>query len=434
MHEKQKLSRRGFIKRAGGLAAGAAAFPYIVPSSALGLAGSVAPSNRTTIGCIGLGGMGNANLNGFLGNRLAQVIAVCDVDSQHRREAKKKIDEKYGNQDCDEYNDFRDLISRADIDAVSIAVPDHWHAIPAITAARAGKDIYAEKPLAFSIPEGRAIVEAVERYGTVWQTGSWQRSQQHFRYACELVRNGLIGKVTRVEIGLPATNGIHGTDTTPCDPPEGFDYDLWLGPAPYRPYCPTRCHWNFRWISDYAGGQLTDWAGHHCDIANWAMDKEHTAPVEIEGRGEWPLARDGLFDTVENYAFTCRFEDGLVYDISAKHPGGAKFIGEDGWVYVTRGHLSARPRKLMTANIGPNDLHLYESKNHVGNFLDCVRSRAKTITPPIVAHHAIMIGHLGIIAMKLERKVHFDPASEHFVNDPEADRLLARPMRGPWHL
>ncbi len=434
MKGKIRLNRRGFLKQSAALATGAVAFPYIVPSSALGLAGSVAPSNRTTVGCIGVGGMGTANMRGFLDQSRAQVVAVCDVDSNHRARAKSSVNEKYGNADCAEYNDFREVIARGDIDAVSNAMPDQWHAIPAVMAARAGKDIYSEKPLAYSIPEGRAIVDAVARYGAIWQTGSWQRSQEHFRYACELVRNERIGTVHTVEVGLPATNGIQNHGTAPTEPPAGFDYDMWLGPAPYVPYCPSRCHWNFRWISDYAGGQLTDWAGHHCDIAQWGMGTELTAPIEIEGKGQWPEAKDGLFDTVEHYHFDCKYEEGFTIKVGAHYAGGAKFIGENGWVFVTRGKVDAEPKSLLTSEIGPNEIHLYDSRNHIGNFLDCVRTRQKTITPSEVAHRSIMIGHLGIIAMKLERKVRWDPEAERFVNDPEADRLLSRPMREPWHL
>jgi predicted dehydrogenase len=442
MKQKQGMNRRSFLKRTAGAAAGMAAFPYIVPASALGRDGAVAPSNRVTIGCIGLGGMGNSNLDGFLNDARAQVVAICDVDTQHRNAARDKVNAKYGNGDCAVYTDFREVIARADIDALSNALPDHWHAIPAIMGARAGKDIYSEKPLAYSIAEGRAICDATARYGTIWQTGSWQRSQDHFRFACELVRNGCIGQVHTVRVGLPSGNGIREGATAPCDPPEGFDYDMWLGPAPYAPYCPVRCHWNFRWISDYAGGQLTDWAGHHCDIAQWGMGTERTAPVSIEGKGVWPEAENGLFDTPDDYHFACRFPrdvspvspKGFTMIVSSKQRMGAFFEGEKGHVFVTRGAIEASPESLLKLKLGPNDIHLCESRNHIGNFLDCVASRNETSTPAEVAHHSIMIGHLGMIAMKLARKVHWDPEKECFPDDPEANRLLSRAMRDPWYL
>lgn len=432
--QKSQFKRREFLKRTAGMAAGAASFPYIIPSSALGLTGTVAPSNRITIGCIGMGGMGTGNMGGFLEQKDAQVIAVCDVDSKHRENAANAINSKYGNTDCAQYNDFRELLARGDIDAISAAVPDHWHALVATRAAQAGKDIYGEKPLAYSIEEGRAIVDAVKRHGRVWQTGSWQRSQDHFRFGCELVRNGRIGKVHTVKVGLPNTNGIRAGSTAPSEPPEGFDYDMWLGPAPYAPYCEARCHWNFRWISDYAGGQLTDWAGHHIDIAHWGMGTELSAPVEIEGSGIWPLAKDGLFDTVENYTFTCKYKEGFTMIVSGLLPGGTRFEGDKGWVHVNRGLIDAEPKSLLNEVIGPDETHLYESANHIGNFLDCVKTRATTITPAEVAHHSVMVAHLGIIAMKLERKVRFDPVQERFVGDIDADRMLSRPMREPWNL
>jgi predicted dehydrogenase len=432
--KKTVIKRREFLKRTTGVAAGALAFPYIIPASALGLSGTVAPSNRITVGCIGLGGMGTGNMGGFLEQKDAQVLAVCDVDSKHRRNAALNINNKYGNDDCAEYNDFRELLARGDIDAVSVAVPDHWHALVATRAAQAGKDIYGEKPLAYCIAEGRAIVDAVKRHGRVWQTGSWQRSQEHFRFGCELVRNGRIGKVHTVKVGLPNTNGIHEGSTATTEPPEGFDYDMWLGPAPYVPYCEARCHWNFRWISDYAGGQLTDWAGHHIDIAHWGMGTELSAPTEIEGSGVWPLAKDGLFDTVENYTFTCSYKEGFNMIVSGLLPGGTRFEGDKGWVHVNRGMIDAEPKSLLNEVIGPDEIHLYESSNHIGNFLDCVKTRATTITPAEVAHHSVMVAHLGLIAMKLERKVRFNPKLERFINDADADRMLSRPMREPWNL
>lgn len=423
-----------------GAAAGALVAPYFVPSRVFGRTGGAAPSEQITIGCIGLGGMGTDNLRGFLQKDAARVLAVCDVDRVHNTRAKNLIDEKYGNHDCAMYSDFRELLARTDIDAIMMAVPDQWHGVMAVAAARAGKDIYGEKPLAYTISEGRAVVDAVNRYGRVWQTGSWQRSQRHFRFACELVRNGRIGEVKTVRVGLPYGNGIRDRGTQPAPVPEGFDYDMWLGPAPWRPYNPSRCHWNFRWISDYSGGQLTDWAGHHCDIANWGMHTERSAPVEIEGRAVYPAAKDGLFDTPESYYFECKYAEGFTMIVADRrqHPApagmGAHFEGSEGWVHVSRGGIDAEPKSLLKSVFGPNEVHLYESNDHIGNFLDCVRSRAKTITPVEVAHHAIMVGHLGGIAMKLGRKVRWNRQTERFIDDPVADRLLSRPMRSPWHL
>ena len=434
-----KQSRRSFLKKASAAVVGVAAAPLFIPSTALGRSGAVAPSNRITIGCIGLGNMGTFNMSAFLEIPDAQIVAVCDVDSRRRQEAIEAVEKKTGKRGCASYNDFRELIARRDLDAVMIAVPDHWHALIAQAAARAGLDIYGEKPLGYSIAEGRAIVDAVERYGVIWQTGSWQRSVRDFRYACELVRNGRIGKVHTVRIGLPYGHSImEQGGSLPGMPPAGFDYDMWLGPAPRAPYSPNRCHWNFRWISDYSGGQLTDWAGHHCDIAQWGMGTELTSPVEIEGVAAFPKAEDGLFDTAKSYRFVCTYKEGftmIVADQRQQPKGmGVHFEGSEGWIWVTRDGLEASQRSLLTSVIGPDEVHLKRSDDHHRNFLDCVRSREETITPARIAHRSIMIGHLGLVAMKLGRKVHWDPAAERFLNDLEANRLLSRPMRSPWHL
>ena len=439
MKNKTRSTRRDFLKSASAAAIGALGLPLFIPSSALGRSGTVAPGNRITIGCIGVGGMGMANMQSFLGIPEAQVIAVCDVDAKHRAAARAAVETKTGRKGVVEYNDFRELIARTDLDAVSIAVPDHWHALIATAAAKAGLDIYGEKPLGYSIAEGRAIVDAVERYGIVWQTGSWQRSVRNFRTACELVRNGRIGKVHTVRVGLPSGYSVSEQGGfRPAPVPEGFDYEMWLGPAPSVPYCPNRCHWNFRWISDYSGGQLTDWAGHHCDIAQWGMGTELTSPVEIEGAGEFPKAKDGLFDTAKSYRFVCTYKEGftmIVADRDQQPKGmGVHFEGTEGWIWVDREGFDASPKSLLTSVIGPDEIHLYKSDDHHQNFLDCMRSRGETITPARVAHRSIMIGHLGLIAMKLRRKVRWNPGTERFIDDPEADRLLSRPMRSPWHL
>ena len=438
MKKTKTINRRQFITKTAGVTAGSLSLPYIIPSSVLGRGGNVAPSNRITIGCIGIGGMGTGNMRSFLNQAGAQIVAVCDVDSNHLKRGISEVNTKQGNKDCSGYSDFRELINRKDIDALSLAIPDQWHAIISVTAARAGKDIYGEKPLAYTISEGRAIVDAVEKYGIVWQTGSWQRSQTHFRFACELVRNGRIGKIKTVRVGLPYGNSIREGSTQAAPVPPGFDYDMWLGPAPNEPYSPVRCHWNFRWISDYSGGQLTDWAGHHCDIANWGMDTELSAPVEIEGKADFPPAVDGLFDTPESYYFEAKYAEGftmIVADQKQQPKGmGVHFIGSDGWIHVKRGLIDADQKSLLKSTIEPQEIHLYKSNDHHKNFLDCVKTRSKTVTPVQAAHRSIMIAHLGNIAMKLGRSVRWDPKNERFIKDKDADRMLSRPMRSPWHL
>ena len=432
MSQNKDITRRGFLRKIAGVSAGVVAFPYVISSSALGDAGGVAPSSRIVMGCIGMGSMGTADMQGFLGKQEVQVVAVCDVDKTQRDKAKAAVDDKYKNQDCKTYLDFREVIERNDIDAISIALPDHWHSIPAVMGAAAGKDIHAQKPLARTIREGRAICDAVRRYGIVWQTGSQQRSSEDFHRACELVRNGRIGKVTTVEVGLPTGSA---SDNKPMQQvPEGVDWDFWLGPAPWVPYRGI-LHWNWRWIMDYSGGQLTDWAGHHIDIAHWGLDLERTGPVEIEGRGVYPA--DGIYNVPMEYKFICKYANGIVMTVgdSKQISEGTKWYGEAGkWIYVNRGKLEANPPSVLKEVIGPDEVKLYESRDHRQNFLDCVKSRKETIAPAEVGHRSISVGLLGEIAMLTERKLRWDPEKEVFLDDEQANRLLSRPMRGPWHL
>jgi len=331
MGKKRSLTRRDFLKTSACAAGAAMTFPAIVPSSVFG-AGS--PSNRIVMGAIGVGSQGTGDMRGFLGKKEVQMVAVCDVDKGHRDNAKKIVDQRYGNTDCKTYHDFHDLIGRGDLDAVQLAMPDHWHAIPAIAAARAGLDIHSQKPFSRSIKEGRAMVDAVHRYGRVWQTGSQQRSGYEFLRACELVRNGRIGKILKIEVGLPTGSG---TDVKLVQKvPEGLDWNFWLGPAPKVPYRGVS-HWNWRWIMDYSGGQLTDWAGHHIDIAHWGMGWDYTGPVEIEGRGEYPS--EGLYNVPTKYKFTCKYENGIVMTVAdgSRFQGGAKWYDGKGWHIVGRG-------------------------------------------------------------------------------------------------
>jgi len=376
--------------------------------------------------------MGTGDMHGFLSKKEVQILAVCDVDKSQRDKAKNIVDEKYKNNDCKTYLDFREVIARDDIDALSLAMPDHWHSIPAVMGAAAGKDIHAQKPLARTISEGRAICDAVRRYGIIWQTGSQQRSERDFHRACELVRNGRIGKVTRVEVGLP-TGG--DSDNKPIQPiPEGVDWNFWLGPAPWVPYRGIM-HGNWRWMMDYSGGQLTDWAGHHIDIAHWGLDLERTGPVEIEGTGVYP--QNGIYNVPMEYKFTCKYANGVVMTVgnNKQIPQGTKWYGESGkWIYVKRGKLESNPASILKEVIGPDEIKLYNSRDHKRNFLDCIKNRKETIAPAEVAHRSISVALLGEIAMLTERKLQWDPDKERFLNDEQANRMLSRPMRSPWHL
>lgn len=435
MAQRKNLTRRDLLKTTAGLAAGAISIPCIVPSSVFGAEGAVAPSNRLLVGMIGVGSQGGWDMRGFLGIKETMVVAVCDIDTKRQKTAKFEVDKQYGNNDCKTYLDFRDVIARSDIDIIATAVPDHWHSIPAIMAAQAGKDIHGQKPLARTIREGRLICDAVKRYGVIWQTGSWQRSIYNFRRACELVRNGRIGKVHTVEVGLPTGAW---TGNNPVQPvPSGVDWDFWLGPAPWVPFRGI-LHWDWRWIMDYSGGQLTDWAGHHIDIAHWALDLERTGPIEVEGHGTFP--KDGIYNTPWEYKLITKYANGLTMiianDKQVKNGMGVCWYGEnDKWLHVTRDQpIHASDNKILDEVIGPNEVHLYESRDHHQNFVDCVKSRRETITPAEVAHRSLTPALLGEISMKVGRKLKWDPDKEVIVGDEQASRMLSRPMRGPWHL
>ena len=429
-------TRRRFLQTA---AVTAVTTPYVLPRLSLGEVANERPaaSNRITMALIGCGGMGNANLYEFLRKAEVQVVAVCDPDRSRRERARLAVDEFYSAASrsarytgCDSYNDFRDVLARGDVDAVIQAAPDHWHAPIVVAAARAGKDIYGEKPLTAWLGQGCAMCEAVRRYGRVFQTGSQQRSDGRFRFACELVRNGRIGKVHTVLVGLPpgAATGNH----PPIPPPEGLDYDLWLGPAPWAPYCEYRTHYNFRYILDYSGGKFCDWGAHHIDIAQWGLGMSDSGPVEIEGVGEYPS--DGLWNTAVNYRFTATYANGVRLIVGNDFELGVKFEGDAGWVFVTRGRIDAEPKALLTSKIGPDEIHLHPSGDHRQNFLDCVRSRRETAAPIEHAHRTITIAHLANIAMCLGRRIRWDPARERIVNDSEAERMTVRAMREPWRL
>jgi len=443
MSQKHRtISRRDFLKGT----IPAVAVPYIVPSLVLGN-NRPAPSNRLTMGMIGLGSMGLRHVMGFLQEDDCHIIAVCDVDVGRRKVAVGEINTHYGSGDCSQYNDFHELIGRGDIDTLCIAVPDHWHAAIAMAGIRGGKDVYGEKPLALTIAQGRAIVEEVNRYNCVWQTGSWQRSTDHFRFGCELVRNERIGKLKQVDVGIggkfnpgggkPEVNKIEPQPVMPV--PDGFDYDMWLGPAPWAAYTEKRCHWNFRWILDYSGGQVTDWGCHHIDIAQWGMNCDDTGPVEVHGRGVFP--DDGLWNTAVDFDFECTYGNGLVMRVASNNhvQQGVRFVGETGWVHITRAGLKTEPAELRKIIIGPNEIHLPRPagdhrQGHRRDFLDCVKTRKATIAPAEVGHRTATVAHLGNIAMLCGRKIKWDPNREQIIGDASANRMLSRAMRHPWRI
>jgi predicted dehydrogenase len=430
------ISRRQFLAATGLALAG----PSIIPASALGREGKAAPSDRIALGVVGWGMQGPGNTDAFLALNDCQVVAACDLDKNHLQSALDKINGHYHNKDCKPYHDYRELMARKDIDAVMLAVPDTWHALVATEAARQKKDIYGEKPLARTIAEQQAIVKAVQQNQRIWQTGSWQRSQGPFRRAAEIVRNGLIGKVTRVEVGLPAGHydfAGTGKEMTPSAVPPELDYDFWIGPSKMEPYIKGRVHMNWRWNYNIGGGQLLDWIGHHCDIAHWGLDFDNAGPSEVEGQGEFP-SRDAVWNTCTKYRINLKYPTDITMVIAGGHAdirGGTKWIGTEGWVWVDRGGYDASNLDWF-ARI-PEDhykVKLYKSDNHQRNFLDCVKSRKPTITPVETAHHSAIPGHLGLIAMLVGRKIKWDPAKEVILGDTEAAGLMSRPYRSPWKL
>jgi len=452
-----RISRRRFLassSRAGlaALAVPALGAPMIVPGRALGADGAVPANERINHATIGTGNQGTNDMRAFLGDPRVQVVAVCDVNREGpgywggtvrgREPARRMVEQYYGQQKasgqykgCAAYADFREVLARPDIDSVEIATPDHWHAALVIAACRAGKDIYCQKPLSLTVREGRAMANAVKRYGVVFQTGSQQRSDYNFRRAAELVLNGRIGRLHTVECGLPGGWPDYGKTAARKQPepvPEGFDYDMWLGPAPYAPYCPARVGVNFRWVLDYSGGQLTDWGGHHPDCAQWGMGTQYTGPIEIRAaKGTFPV--DQVYNTATEYYFEAIYKNGVKLIISNRLRGGVTFRGTEGWVWANRGRHDAEPKSILDSEIGPNEIHLYESNNHFRNYIDCVLSRKEPVAPVEVAHRSITICHLGNIAMQLGIDgFKWDPDKEQIIDNPEAARLLGRAYREPW--
>jgi hypothetical protein len=448
----KELNRRKFIQLSGTAAVSSIAVPTIISACARGKNGHVAPSDRINLAFIGSGNQAMNDIREFIVDKRVQIVGVCDVNKQSTgywdgkpggREVGINLvndtyTQLYGKKynSCRGFEDFREIIANKEIDAVEVVLPDHWHSIPVLMAAKAGKDIYCQKPLALTIPEGRAMVNAVKKYGVVFQTGSQQRSDANFRRICELVRNGRIGKLQTVECGLPSGTPDYGktgnqTETIPV--PEGFDYETWLGPAPEAPYSPARTHVNFRWVLDYSGGQVTDWGGHHPDIAQWGMDTERTGPVRIQNASaQWAL--HPVWNTATDYYFECLYANGVKMIISSKLRGGVTFRGSEGWAWVNRGKTSYQlfPETLKDSVITDAEIHLYKSDNHFRNFIDCVISREETIAPAEIGHRSITMSHLGNIAMKLQKDLDWDPAAEKFVGNDLANGMLARKMREPW--
>lgn len=456
------MQRRDFLKSS--LAVAALGVPHLVPRTVFG---ANAPSNRINVGFIGVGNQARIDLPAFLGNEDVQVVAVCDVntgsfgyrDPKHflgRKPGQDQVNKHYAAKTksgeykgCRAYTDFRELLAQDDIDAVVVVVPDHWHAIITIAAAQAGKDIYCEKPLSLTVDEGKHMIKAVRAHKRILQTGSHYRSSPAARFACELVRNGRIGKLQRIHTYVAKNNAVDpGPGWQPMPVPEGFDYAMWLGPAPLAPYHKDRCLYRFRFNLDYSGGQITNFGAHSNDIAQWGHGSDAGGPVEFEDTGsEWP-ASGGLYTTATKVAFRARYADGVELLCDTVAPFfGTRFEGTEGWVQFDSKGIHASKESLLTTVIGPDEIHLpvsipghttFERRNfvidHVRNFLNSIKTREEPIEPVEVGHRTATLCHLGNIAMRLKRKIKWDPQAEQIVGDAEANAMLSRPMRSPWHL
>jgi len=434
------MTRRSFL----GGAAAAVAAPWVAPSSVLGLNGAVPPSERVALGIIGTGGRGTGNMKSLLPLAATQVVAVCDVRREKREAAADIAAKHYAATDrgsgkpCDQYTDFRELLDRDDVDAVVISPQDHWHAPIAVAAARAGKDMYCEKPLGVAVTESAAIRDAVRRYERVFQTGTQQRSDGKFRQACNLARLGRLGKIHTIEVAAPGPKyqPRYKGPATPATVPEGFDYEMYLGPArkrPYTPYCIDWPGWYLIW--DYCAGFIVNWGVHHLDIANWGRPSIGEQPCRVTNKSTYRT--HVVCDNINSWQAEFHFDDGLrmhFTDTGNPLPQGTRFIGDEGWVHVNRAGIKAEPATLLDVQITPDEQGVYESNHHHADFVDCVLKRRDPVAPVEAGHVASYLGMLAEAAGRLERELRWDPAVEQFTDDSDANRLLTRPMRSPWRV
>ncbi len=416
-----RVSRRQF------LAAASATFaaPYIIPARAFGA------NERIVTAHIGIGGQGKSNLNAFLDKGVSPA-AIADVDSDRLAKTVKMVTDK--GHTTEGYGDYRKLLERKDIDAVVVSTPDHWHALATIHACQAGKDVYCEKPLSLTIAEGRRMVDVARTEKRIVQTGSQQRSDDRFRQACEYVRNGRLGEIKEVLVGIPGCN-FSGPPVADAEPPKELNYDLWLGPAPQRPYNAKRVHYLFRFFWDYSGGQMTNFGAHHIDIAQWGLGMDHGGPVSTEGTAAYHPEK--WYETTMECRITHTYANGtklIVGQLQKDIPGGCTFIGTKGKIFVDRGKIVSTPGDILKEPLGDKAEQLYKSKNHHQNFLDCIKSRELPICDVEIGHRSATVCHLGNIAARLGRKIQWDPVNETIVDDADAAAMVSRPYRGPWKL
>ncbi len=451
------MKRRDFIGKSIVGVVGAIAVPTIVPSSVFG---KNAPSNKINVGQIGCGRIGREHdLPGTMQHDVARLVAVCDLDKNRMIDGKKLVEAYYtkktGNTnyvDVKMYDDYHDMLNNKDIDAVIISTPDHWHSQPALEAALAGKDVYLQKPTSLTIAEGRLLSDVVKKKGIILQVGTQQRSSPQFRIAAELVRNGRIGKLHTVKIGLP---GDPSGPPAPAMPvPAGFNYDMWLGSTPEVPYTeigvhPQKGYDRPGWLrlEQYGAGMITGWGQHHFDSAAWGMDTEYTGPISVQSVAEFP--KSGLWNVHGDFMVKAEYANGITMLTSGGYPNGIRYEGTEGWIFVSRGNyvasasdpvtaaksskaLDASDPKILTSVIGENEIHLYKSDEQHGNWLDCIQSRKEPISPVEIGHRTCSVCLVSHIAMKLPRKLNWDPKVERFVKDDEANAMLSRSQRKPY--
>jgi len=420
-----QISRRRFLRQTSMTATGVGlGLANLATRPVLGAAGT----EGIRVGVIGTGGQGKANINAIIKN----VIAVCDVDKTHAADAQKLVQDKTS-RPVAVYGDYRKLLENKDVDAVLIATPDHWHALPAIHACQAGKDVYCEKPLTLTIHEGQAMIKAARQNNRIVQTGSQQRSwgDGKFRRACEYVRSGRIGDIKSVRVGLPGVNWTKDPLVPDSAPPPELDYEFWLGPAPWRPYNKFRVHYYFRFFWDYSGGQMTNFGAHHLDITQWGLGMDETGPVEIEARADYdPQKR---FELPSWFEITYTYANGIKVFCGTDHRIGTTFEGQDGIIYCDRGKLESTVKGALDP-LQPDEVHLVESKNHHQNWFECIVSRKLPICDVAIGHRSASVCHLGNIAIRTGHKIKWDPAREVIVDDPAASKLLAYAYRAPWSL
>jgi predicted dehydrogenase len=443
--QKQALGRRKFLKKVV-TAAAVAGFPTIIPGSALGMNDATAPSERIHIGSIGVGNMGGGHLRNLLQYEEVRVVGICDVKEERRQFAKSAVDTRYGDKSCVAHKDFRELLARKDVDAVLIATGERWHPLIDIEAARRGKHMYSEKPFALSIAEARASRDAVLRSGVVYQFGTQQRSSNYYRFAKEMVMNGRIGDLQKI---LICSNGGYGYAKSRIeeqikDAPPDIDYDTWLGPSPYHAYSDRRVTNIWMSITDYGLGHMGGlWGIHDLDTAQWVNEADGTTPISAEGAG---LFHSDIRDTAFIYDIEYKYANGVICEYMDMSTAKQKYeqfrqgamavclVGSKGWIYVAREGMWTNPPELMRSFIGPNERHVIKSNDHKQNFFNAIRTGDRTIATVENAAHDEMMCQMGDIAMRLKRKVRFDPVKEAFIDDPEANRRAFRSMRSPWRI